>query len=55
MEKFTKEQKEIIAYCVSVMECDIEPDSKMAGDFKAILFKFQNQGIWGHIDTNSFI
>jgi len=55
MEEFTKEQKEIIAYCVSVMECDIKPNSKMANDFKSILSKFQKNGIWGHIDTNSFI
>ena len=51
---FTKSEKEIIAYCVSLSENDINPSSPIKKDFHSILGKLQDAGIWGRLDGVHF-
>jgi hypothetical protein len=46
--KFTKEQLEIIAYCLSLCESDFE--GKTQEQTHQILGTLQQMGIWGHIE-----
>jgi len=48
---FTKSEKEVIAYCVSLLENDISPSSPIKKDFHSILGKLQDIGIWGRIEN----
>jgi len=52
--KFTKSEKNIIAYCVSLLENDINPNSPIKKDFHSILGKLQFLGFWGRIDDKHF-
>ena len=51
---FTKSEKNIIAYCVSILENDINPSSPIKKDFHSILGKLQDKGIWGRIENKHF-
>jgi len=51
---FTKSEKNIIAYCVSLLENDINPSSPIKKDFHNVLGKLQNEGIWGRIEDKHF-
>jgi hypothetical protein len=51
---FTKSEKEVIAYCVSLLENDISPSSPIKKDFHSILGKLQDIGIWGRIESKHF-
>ena len=46
--KFTKEQLEIIAYCLSLCESDFE--GKTQAQMHQILGTLQQKGIWGDIE-----
>ena len=49
--KFTKEQLEIIAYCLSLCESDFE--GKTQAQMHQILGTLQQKGIWGNIEENN--
>lgn len=51
---FTKSEKNIISYCVSLLENDINPSSPIKKDFHNVLGKLQNEGIWGRIEDKHF-
>tara|TARA_R100001369_G_scaffold46223_1_gene72525 strand:+ start:671 stop:856 length:186 start_codon:yes stop_codon:yes gene_type:complete len=51
---FTKSEKNIISYCVSLLENDINPNSLIKKDFHSILRKLQTNGFWGYIDDKHF-
>tara|TARA_R110001592_G_scaffold77815_1_gene233966 strand:+ start:103 stop:273 length:171 start_codon:yes stop_codon:yes gene_type:complete len=51
---FTKSEKNIIAYCVSILENDISPSSPIKKDFHSILGKLQDKGFWGRIEDKHF-
>ena len=51
---FTKSEKNIISYCVSLLENDITPNSPIKKDFHSILGKLQAKGFWGYIDDEHF-
>ena len=51
---FTKSELEIIAYCVSLSECDVVTNSPIKKDFNNILAKLQSVGIWGRIESKHF-
>ena len=46
--KFTKEQLEIIAYCLSLCESDLQ--GKTQAQTREILGWLQQIGIWGYIE-----
>jgi len=52
--KFTKTELEIVAYCVSLLECDVATNSPIKKDFNNILAKLQSVGIWGRIESKHF-
>lgn len=51
---FTKSEKNIISYSVSLLENDISPNSSIKKDFHSILGKLQSKGFWGYIDDKHF-
>ena len=51
---FTKTEKHIISYCVSILENDINPNSPIKKDFQNILGKLQSKGFWGRIEDKHF-
>ena len=46
--KFTKEQLEIIAYCLALCESDLNISTQIKTH--QILGTLQQKGIWGHIE-----
>jgi len=46
--KFTKEQLEIIAYCLSLCESDFQGETQ--AQMHQILGTLQQKGIWGNIE-----
>jgi|TARA_R100000081_G_C4680489_1_gene97219 hypothetical protein len=51
---FTKTELEIVAYCVSLLECDVVTNSPIKKDFNNILAKLQSVGIWGRLENKHF-
>ena len=52
--RFTKSEKNIIAYSVSFLENEINSSSSLKKDFRNILAKLQEKGFWGMIEDQHF-
>ena len=48
--KYTEKQKEIIAYCVSILETDENVKPLVRANMQLILASFQAEDIWGRIE-----
>tara|TARA_R110002153_G_scaffold264136_1_gene425827 strand:- start:402 stop:581 length:180 start_codon:yes stop_codon:yes gene_type:complete len=48
--KYTKKQKEIIAYCVSIVETDEDVKPEIRASMQLILATFQSEGVWGRVE-----
>lgn len=48
--KYTEKQKEIIAYCVSILEMDENVKPLVRANMQLILSSFQDEDIWGRIE-----
>ena len=48
--KYTEKQKEIIAYCVSIVETDEDVKPEIRANMQLILASFQAEDIWGRIE-----